>query len=98
MVAVRAAAVRVDADGSTAPDLNSAECEIVFVEFLGDLVKLHLLTGDERMLAKVPAERYPSFRGRGRREDPDLLEGGGCPAPRGMRRPRKTPTSSPSAR
>ena len=64
MVAVRAAAVHVDADGSTAPDLNSAECEIVFVEFLGDLVKLHLLTGDERMLAKVPAERYPSFRGR----------------------------------
>jgi ABC-type Fe3+/spermidine/putrescine transport system ATPase subunit len=63
MVAVRAAAVEVDEDGSSA-GINSAECEIVFVEFLGDLVKLHLLVGGERMLAKVPAERYPSLRGR----------------------------------
>jgi ABC-type Fe3+/spermidine/putrescine transport system ATPase subunit len=64
MVAVRAAAVQVDGDDTAAHELNSAECEIVFVEFLGDLVKLHLLIGDERMLAKVPAERYPSLRGR----------------------------------
>ena len=45
------------------PD-NSADCEIVFVEFLGDLVKLHLMAGGERMLAKVPGERYPDLRGR----------------------------------
>ena len=64
MVAVRAAAVEVDESGSGKPDLNSAECEIVFVEFLGDLVKLHLTSGGERMLAKVPGERYPSLRGR----------------------------------
>jgi ABC-type Fe3+/spermidine/putrescine transport system ATPase subunit len=64
MVAVRAAAVEVDTDGSTAAGLNSAECEIVFVEFLGDLVKLHLVTGGERMLAKVTAEHYPALRGR----------------------------------
>jgi len=64
MVAVRAAAVEVDENGSSADGLNSAECEIVFVEFLGDLVKLHLLVGGERMLAKVPAEQYPSLRGR----------------------------------
>jgi putative spermidine/putrescine transport system ATP-binding protein len=64
MVAVRAAAVEIDESGSSAGGPNSAECEIVFVEFLGDLVKLHLLAGDERMLAKVPAERYPSLRGR----------------------------------
>ena len=62
MVSVRAAAVQL-ADGAT-PDLNAAECEIVFVEFLGDLVKLHLTAGDERMLAKVPGESYPSLRGR----------------------------------
>src|SRR2546427_10456551 len=37
MVAVRAAAVEVDENGSSADGLNSAECEIVFVEFLGDL-------------------------------------------------------------
>jgi ABC-type Fe3+/spermidine/putrescine transport system ATPase subunit len=64
MIAVRAAAVVVDPNGTAAADLNSAECEIVFVEFLGDLVKLHLLTGGERMLAKVGAEQYPALRGR----------------------------------
>jgi ABC-type Fe3+/spermidine/putrescine transport system ATPase subunit len=82
MVAVRAAAVEVDENGSAPPGLNSAECEVVFVEFLGDLVKLHLLTGGERMLAKVPAERYPSLRGREgetiriswREEDVQLLD------------------------
>ncbi|MSO94935.1 MAG: ABC transporter ATP-binding protein [Thermoleophilia bacterium] len=63
MVAVRAAAVEV-VENVGGPALNSAECEIVFVEFLGDLVKLHLTVGGERMLAKVPGERYPSFRGR----------------------------------
>jgi ABC-type Fe3+/spermidine/putrescine transport system ATPase subunit len=63
MISVRAAAVTVDPNGGPA-DVNSAECEIVFVEFLGDLVKLHLLAGGERMLAKVAAEHYPSLRGR----------------------------------
>ena len=64
MIAVRAAAVTVDASGAEGSGLNSAECEIVFVEFLGDLVKLHLLAGGERMLAKVGAEQYPALRGR----------------------------------
>ena len=63
LVAIRAAAVEVGETGDTTPD-NSARCEIVFVEFLGDLVKLHLMAGGERMLAKVPGERYPDFRGR----------------------------------
>jgi putative spermidine/putrescine transport system ATP-binding protein len=64
MISVRAAAVIVDPSGTAAAGLNTAECEIVFVEFLGDLVKLHLLTGGERMLAKVGAEHYPTLRGR----------------------------------
>jgi hypothetical protein len=63
MIAIRAAAVTVEQDGA-ADGLNSAECEIVFVEFLGDLVKLHLVAGAERMLAKVAAEHYPTLRGR----------------------------------
>jgi ABC-type Fe3+/spermidine/putrescine transport system ATPase subunit len=62
-IAIRAAAVTVEPNG-TADGLNSAECEIVFVEFLGDLVKLHLMAGAERMLAKVGAEHYPALRGR----------------------------------
>ena len=81
MTAIRAAAVTVEAIGS-ADGLNSAECEIVFVEFLGDLVKLHLLAGGERMLAKVGAEHYPALRGREgeririswREEDVQLLD------------------------
>jgi ABC-type Fe3+/spermidine/putrescine transport system ATPase subunit len=63
LVAIRAAAVEVGEPGDAAAG-NSARCEIVFVEFLGDLVKLHLTVGGERMLAKVPGERYPDFRGR----------------------------------
>jgi ABC-type Fe3+/spermidine/putrescine transport system ATPase subunit len=63
LAAVRAAAVEVSEDGA-AGDVNSALCEIVFVEFLGDLVKLHLVSGGERMLAKVPGDRYGAFRGR----------------------------------
>ena len=62
-VAIRAAAVQVD-DRADAAAGNSVECEIVFVEFLGDLVKLHLTAGGDRMLAKVPGERYPAFRGK----------------------------------
>jgi putative spermidine/putrescine transport system ATP-binding protein len=63
LVAIRAAAVQLDESGDAAAG-NSAECEIVFVEFLGDLVKLHLIAGGERMLAKVPGERYPALRGK----------------------------------
>ena len=64
LVAVRAAAVEVVENGAAPAGANSAEGEIVFVEFLGDLVKLHLAVGGERMLAKVPGERYPALRGR----------------------------------
>jgi spermidine/putrescine transport system ATP-binding protein len=63
-VAVRAAAVTLDASRAGGDELNTAECEIVFVEFLGDLVKLHLTADGERLLAKVPGEQYPTLRGR----------------------------------
>jgi ABC-type Fe3+/spermidine/putrescine transport system ATPase subunit len=63
LVSVRAAAARLDDDGS-AGGLNTAECEVLFVEFLGDLVKLHLTSGGDRLLVKVPGVHYPSLRGR----------------------------------
>ena len=65
-VAVPAAAVHVgDGDGAAgAEGCNELQCEIAFVEYLGDLVKLHLSAAGERFLAKVPGERYPAFRGR----------------------------------
>jgi ABC-type Fe3+/spermidine/putrescine transport system ATPase subunit len=63
LVSVRAASARI-ADEGGAGRLNTAECEVVFVEFLGDLVKLHLTAGGERLLVKVPGDHYPSLRGR----------------------------------
>jgi ABC-type Fe3+/spermidine/putrescine transport system ATPase subunit len=63
-VAVRAAAVTLDENSAGGDELNTADCEIVFVEFLGDLVKLHLTADEERLLAKVPGEQYPALRGR----------------------------------
>jgi ABC-type Fe3+/spermidine/putrescine transport system ATPase subunit len=62
LLSVRAAAARIDDNGTGG--INTAECEVVFVEFLGDLVKLHLTAGGERLLVKVPGESYPSLRGR----------------------------------
>jgi len=61
---VRAASVELAEGAAGERTVNSADCEIVFVEFLGDLVKLHLTAGGERMLAKVPGDRYPALRGR----------------------------------
>jgi ABC-type Fe3+/spermidine/putrescine transport system ATPase subunit len=61
LVSVRAAAARIDEAGAGP---NTAECEVVFVEFLGDLVKLHLEIEGERMLVKVPGEAYAALRGR----------------------------------
>src|SRR5262245_28010474 len=63
-VSVRAASVELAEGAAGEKTVNSADCEIVFVEFLGDLVKLHLTAGGERMLAKVPGDRYPALRGR----------------------------------
>jgi ABC-type Fe3+/spermidine/putrescine transport system ATPase subunit len=63
-VAIRAAATHVDDDGASEEGTNQATAEIVFVEYLGDLVKLHLSVGGERMLAKISGDRYPAFRGR----------------------------------
>ena len=62
VVAVRAAAVELPE--GTEGGVNSAECEIVFVEFLGDLIKLHLTAEGDRMLAKLPGEEYGALRGR----------------------------------
>ena len=63
-LSVRAASVVLLDDGADAAgDVNSAQCEIVFVEYLGDLIKLHLSAGGERMVAKVPGDNYGRLRG-----------------------------------
>ena len=64
-VSFRAASVILlddEADGSDG--VNHADCEIVFVEYLGDLIKLHLSVAGERFVAKVPGDHYTQLRGR----------------------------------
>jgi ABC-type Fe3+/spermidine/putrescine transport system ATPase subunit len=63
-VSVRAAAVHVDVHDKGGGGPNQIACAIEVVEYLGDLVKLHLSAGGKRLLAKVAGERYPEFRGR----------------------------------
>jgi ABC-type Fe3+/spermidine/putrescine transport system ATPase subunit len=63
-VSVRASAVQVGEHASGADGPNQLLGEIEVVEYLGDLVKLHLAAGGRRLIAKVPGERYPDFRGK----------------------------------
>jgi ABC-type Fe3+/spermidine/putrescine transport system ATPase subunit len=63
-VSVRASAVQVDQQGSAAEEPNQIMGEIEVVEYLGDLVKLHVSAGGRRLIAKVAGDRYPEFQGR----------------------------------
>ena len=63
-VSVRAAAVQVQTDAAAAEGPNQIAGSIDVVEYLGDLVKLHLSAGGKRLLAKVSGDRYPEFQGR----------------------------------
>ncbi|HEU4448593.1 MAG TPA: ABC transporter ATP-binding protein [Gaiellaceae bacterium] len=63
-VSVRAAAVQVGAEATSAEGPNRLLGRIEVVEYLGDLVKLHLAAGERRLIAKVHGDRYPEFQGR----------------------------------
>jgi ABC-type Fe3+/spermidine/putrescine transport system ATPase subunit len=63
-VSVRAAAIQVQTDAAAAEGPNQIAGSIDVVEYLGDLVKLHLSAGGKRLLAKVSGDRYPEFQGR----------------------------------
>lgn len=63
-VSVRGAAVHVSEEQTSGDGVNEIDCEISFVEYLGDLVKLHLAAGERSLIAKVAGERYPSLRGK----------------------------------
>ncbi len=64
VVSVRAAAVQVGEDARDANGPNQLLGQIEVVEYLGDLVKLHLAAAGRRLVAKVPGDRFPEFRGR----------------------------------
>jgi ABC-type Fe3+/spermidine/putrescine transport system ATPase subunit len=59
---VRAAAVQVEEE-ATASGPNQLVARIDVIEYLGDLVKLHLSAGERRLVAKVSGDRFPQFRG-----------------------------------
>jgi hypothetical protein len=63
-VSVRAAAVQVGEQATGANGPNELLGEIEVVEYLGDLVKLHLSAGGRRLVAKVAGDRFPEFRGK----------------------------------
>jgi ABC-type Fe3+/spermidine/putrescine transport system ATPase subunit len=63
-VMVRSAAVRVGEQDASANGPNQLLAEIEVIEYLGDLVKLHLAAGERRLVAKVPGDRYPEFQGK----------------------------------
>jgi ABC-type Fe3+/spermidine/putrescine transport system ATPase subunit len=64
VLSVRSTAIRPDEEAVAAGALNQLEGELNFVEYLGDLVKLHLVASGQRFSAKVPGGRYPELRGR----------------------------------
>jgi ABC-type Fe3+/spermidine/putrescine transport system ATPase subunit len=63
-VSVRAAAVQIHEDAQGEPGVNELDCEVEFVEYLGDLVKLHLKAAGDEFLAKAGGARYADLRGR----------------------------------
>jgi ABC-type Fe3+/spermidine/putrescine transport system ATPase subunit len=63
-VSVRSASIHVDEEAHQAEGPNQLRCSISFVEYLGDLIKLHLEADGKPLLAKVAGERYPSLRGK----------------------------------
>jgi ABC-type Fe3+/spermidine/putrescine transport system ATPase subunit len=64
VVSIRSTAISPDEEPLSADALNELECELRFVEYLGDLVKLHLEAFGDQFTAKVPGDRYPELRGR----------------------------------
>ena len=63
-VSVRASAVQVGEQEASPNGPNRLLGEIEVIEYLGDLVKLHLAVGGRRLVAKVPGDRFPEFQGK----------------------------------
>jgi ABC-type Fe3+/spermidine/putrescine transport system ATPase subunit len=61
-LSVGAGAMKVTFDDPGSGGINGLECGIATVEYLGDLVKLHLESdGGKPLIAKVGVERYPEL-------------------------------------
>ncbi|HET6868264.1 MAG TPA: ABC transporter ATP-binding protein [Solirubrobacteraceae bacterium] len=59
-VAVRANSVRLAAgSGNAGP--NQVACTLVATEYLGDIIKVHMRSGEHPLMAKLPEQRYPEL-------------------------------------
>jgi putative spermidine/putrescine transport system ATP-binding protein len=59
-VAVRASSVRLTADQATGQP-NELVCTVSAIEYLGDIIKVHVRAGEHSLLVKLPEERYPEL-------------------------------------
>jgi ABC-type Fe3+/spermidine/putrescine transport system ATPase subunit len=59
-VAVRASCVHV-AGGEHDARPNALTCTLSTIEYLGDVIKIHMRAGDHSLLAKAPEQRYPEL-------------------------------------
>jgi putative spermidine/putrescine transport system ATP-binding protein len=59
-VAVRASSVRLAAgEGNGHP--NQLACTVSAIEYLGDIIKVHMRASEHPLLAKLPEQRYPEL-------------------------------------
>jgi ABC-type Fe3+/spermidine/putrescine transport system ATPase subunit len=56
-VAVRANSVRIGT-GQASGGPNEMSCVVSTIEYLGDVVKVHMQAGEQTMMAKLPEQRY----------------------------------------
>ncbi|HLG57858.1 MAG TPA: ABC transporter ATP-binding protein [Vicinamibacterales bacterium] len=63
VAAVRANAIRVSRAEHGPPVANEMRCIVKATEYLGDVVKVHLLAGEHPLLAKAPEDQYLELRG-----------------------------------
>jgi putative spermidine/putrescine transport system ATP-binding protein len=67
VVSVRAAAIHIEEEPQGEQGVNELDCTVEFVEYLGDLVKLHLKADKHDFVAKTAGERYATLRDRERK-------------------------------
>ena len=100
-VSVSAGHLKVAFDDASSSGVNGLDCGIATIEYLGDLVKLHLESEGRQLLAKVRGGALSRAHGARRGTRPGLLDLRGCPAPphlKARRRPRPSSASDRESR
>ncbi len=61
-VSVRANCVKL-AVGEQRARVNELTCTVAAIEYLGDIIKVHMRAGEHSLLAKLPEQRFPEVAG-----------------------------------